>query len=282
MSTEGENLPITFITEHCYQLPIFLTKVHIYWSSFLLWYQVSYICISCMGKNFSLRALKFDMAVAAAMNFFIPNVEEFFETILSLFNQSNACLELLLDGEQAEFLSRRLEQSEQTLRFVYQRLTETCPRQETIRHDVEQLINALRQLFPLVSVRHWYKTHKVCSHCSNLVDRNSAWSPSHNSKHALLWLNNYKIVLKNSSTLGMKKFIAMLNFKARSFQTARALLTGSSPGLLDLWNCTNLTYIFYSFDEPWFWGQGKSCIPCKYNKLDIKVRNLITNMYGFR
>ena len=28
------------------------------------------------------------------MNFFIPNVEEFFETILSLFNQSNACLEI--------------------------------------------------------------------------------------------------------------------------------------------------------------------------------------------
>ena len=94
------------------------------------------------------------MAVAAAMNFFIPNVEEFFETILSLFNQSNACLELLLDGDQAaEFLSRRLEQSEQTLRFMYQRLTETCPRQEAIRHDVEQLMNALRQLFPLVSVR---------------------------------------------------------------------------------------------------------------------------------
>ena len=32
--------------------------------------------------------------MAAAMNFFIPNVEEFFETILSLFNQSNACLEI--------------------------------------------------------------------------------------------------------------------------------------------------------------------------------------------
>ena len=36
----------------------------------------------------------------------------------------------------------------------------------------------------------------------------------------------------------MKKFIAaaMLNFNVRSSQTARALLTGSSPGLLDLWN----------------------------------------------
>ena len=82
---------------------------------------------------------------ALTMNFFIPNVEEFFETILSLFNQSNACLELR-DGDQAEFLSRRLEQYEQTLRVMYQRLTETRPRQEAIRHDVEQLMNALRQL----------------------------------------------------------------------------------------------------------------------------------------
>ena len=29
---------------------------------------------------------------------------------------------------------------------MYQRLTETRPRQEAIRHDVEQLMNALRQL----------------------------------------------------------------------------------------------------------------------------------------
>ena len=55
---------------------------------------------------------------------FLHNVEEFFETILSLFNQSNASLELQ-DGDQAEFLSRRLEQYEKTLRIMYQRLTET-------------------------------------------------------------------------------------------------------------------------------------------------------------
>ena len=42
---------------------------------------------------------------------FLHNVEEFFETIFSLFNQSNACLELR-NGDQAEFLSRRLEQYE--------------------------------------------------------------------------------------------------------------------------------------------------------------------------
>ena len=86
------------------------------------------------------------------MNFFIPNVEEFFETIFSLFNQSDASLELR-DGDQAEFLSRRLEQHEQTLRVMYRRLTETCRRREAIRHDVEELMNALRQLFPLVSAR---------------------------------------------------------------------------------------------------------------------------------
>ena len=45
---------------------------------------------------------------------FLHNVEEFFETILSLFNQSNASLELQ-DGDQAKFLSRRLEQYEKTL-----------------------------------------------------------------------------------------------------------------------------------------------------------------------
>ena len=37
---------------------------------------------------------------------FLRNVKEFFEIILSLFNQSNASLELR-DGDQAEFLSRR-------------------------------------------------------------------------------------------------------------------------------------------------------------------------------
>ena len=62
-----------------------------------------------------------------------------------MFNQSNACLELR-NVDQAEFLSRRLEPYEPTLRVVYQCLTETCPRQEAIRHKVEQLMNALRQL----------------------------------------------------------------------------------------------------------------------------------------
>ena len=77
--------------------------------------------------------------MAAAMNFFI--VEEFY----FLFVQPKQRM-FLRDGDQAEFLSRRLEQYEQTLQVMYQCLTETCPRQEAIRHEVEQLKNALRKL----------------------------------------------------------------------------------------------------------------------------------------
>ena len=56
--------------------------------------------------------------MAAATNFFVPNAEEFFLNILSVFHQCTACLDLR-DGEQAEFLSRRVEQFEETLRVMY-------------------------------------------------------------------------------------------------------------------------------------------------------------------
>ena len=59
----------------------------------------------------------------AADNFFIPNAEEFFASILSIISQCTACLDVR-DGDQAELLSRRLEQYEETLRVVYQRITE--------------------------------------------------------------------------------------------------------------------------------------------------------------
>ena len=62
----------------------------------------------------------------------------------------------------------------------------------------------------------------------------------------------------------MKKFIAaaMLNFSARSFQTARALLTGSSPGLLD-YETIKLTFLRRSCE-----GKGKIVF-------HINIRNLI-------
>ena len=156
---------------------------------------------------------------------------------------------------------------------MYQRLTETCPRQEAIRHDVEQLMNALRQLFLLVSVRHWYITRKVCSYCSNLLDRKSAWSPSSNSKHALLWLNKDKIVSKIPSRWEEIHSHGHVEFQSRYFLTARALLTGSSPGLLDLWKYQLDIYFFIPSTK--LWRQGKKCIPYKYKKLDIKARSLI-------
>ena len=126
-----------------------------------------------------LRALKFNMA--AAMNFFIPNVEEFFETILSLFNQSNAYLESR-DGDQAEFLSRRLEQYEQTLRVMYQRPTETCPGQEAIRNDVEQLMNAPSQL--LVRLESLYcNNNEESEYETNITGSNDGVSSFRQSGH---------------------------------------------------------------------------------------------------
>ena len=81
----------------------------------------------------------------AADNFFIPNAEEFFASILSIFSQCTPCLDVR-DGDQAELLSTRLEQYEETLRVVYQRITESRPGQGALRCDIEQLLNALRRI----------------------------------------------------------------------------------------------------------------------------------------
>ena len=76
----------------------------------------------------------------AADNLFIPNAEEFFAGILSIFRQCTACVDVR-DGDQAELLSRRLEQYEETLRVMYQRITESRPDQGAIGCDIERLLN---------------------------------------------------------------------------------------------------------------------------------------------
>ena len=81
----------------------------------------------------------------AADNFFIPNAEEFFASILSIFSQCTACLDMRND-DQAELLSRGLEQYEETLRVVYQRITESRPDQGALSFDIEQLLNALGRI----------------------------------------------------------------------------------------------------------------------------------------
>ena len=80
----------------------------------------------------------------AGNNFFIHNAEEFFVSILSIFSQCTACLDVR-DGDQAELISWRLEQYEETLRVMYQRITESCPDQGH-RCDIEKLLNALRRI----------------------------------------------------------------------------------------------------------------------------------------
>ena len=58
--------------------------------------------------------------MAASNWFFIPNAEEFFMNVLSVFNQCTVCLETGGDGDQAELLVQRIEQYEETLRVIYQ------------------------------------------------------------------------------------------------------------------------------------------------------------------
>ena len=50
------------------------------------------------------------------------------------------------DDDQAELLSRRLEQYEETLRVMYQGITESLPDQGALRCNIEQLLNALRRI----------------------------------------------------------------------------------------------------------------------------------------
>lgn len=84
--------------------------------------------------------------MAASNRFFIPNVEEFFTSVLSVFNQCTICLEMGGDGDEAELLARRMEQYEATLRVMYQRITENRPDQQDLAYDLEQLMAAIRQI----------------------------------------------------------------------------------------------------------------------------------------
>jgi len=50
------------------------------------------------------------------------------------------------DGDQAELLARRMEQHEQTLRVMYQGITESRPDLHPLRFDLEQLVVSIRQI----------------------------------------------------------------------------------------------------------------------------------------
>ena len=54
----------------------------------------------------------------ASNRFYIPNANEFFEGLLSLLHQCGDCLNENTDGGHAEFLARRLEEYQRTLRVM--------------------------------------------------------------------------------------------------------------------------------------------------------------------
>ena len=60
----------------------------------------------------------------ASNRFYIPNVNEFFEGLLSLLQQCGDCVNENTDGGHGEFLVRRLEEYQRTLRVMYGRVTE--------------------------------------------------------------------------------------------------------------------------------------------------------------
>ena len=68
---------------------------------------------------------------------FIPNVVEFFNTLLDLLNQSSA---FCISGDTAEFCSRQLEEYQRTLLVIYSRL------EEYRRDNLGQLIEDIAQL----------------------------------------------------------------------------------------------------------------------------------------
>ena len=62
----------------------------------------------------------------ASNRFYIPNADEFFEArLLSLLQQCRDCLHENSDGGHAEFLARRLEEYQRTLRVIYGHVRES-------------------------------------------------------------------------------------------------------------------------------------------------------------
>ena len=62
----------------------------------------------------------------ASNRFYIPNADEFFEArLLSLLQQCRDCFHENSDGGHAEFLTRRLEEYQRTLRVIYGRVRES-------------------------------------------------------------------------------------------------------------------------------------------------------------
>ena len=94
----------------------------------------------------------------ASHRFYIPNANEFFEGLLSLLHQCGDCLNENTDGGHAEFLARRLEEYQRTLRVMYSRVTESVQGNH-LTQDLEILMQVvdsrLQSLATLYSDYHY-------------------------------------------------------------------------------------------------------------------------------
>ena len=97
----------------------------------------------------------------ASNRFYIPNANEFFEGLLSLLHQCGDCLNENTDGGHAEFLARRLEEYQRTLRVMYGRVTESVQGNQ-LTQDLELLMQVvdsrLQSLATLYSDYHYQGT----------------------------------------------------------------------------------------------------------------------------
>ena len=75
---------------------------------------------------------------------FTPNVVDFFNTLLDLFNQSSA---YCISGDTAKFCSRRLDEYQRTLLVIYSRL------EKYRRNNSGQLIEDIAQLVDIIGRR---------------------------------------------------------------------------------------------------------------------------------
>ena len=62
----------------------------------------------------------------ASNRFNIPNVNEFFEGLIALLQRCGDCVNENTDGGHEEFVARRLEEYQRTLRVMYGRVTESA------------------------------------------------------------------------------------------------------------------------------------------------------------
>ena len=82
----------------------------------------------------------------AVRRLYIPNVEEFFDDFLQLIQRCNECLQGGANGGLAEFLGRRLDEYQRSLRVMYGHLRDFRNNSPDLLNDFEHLLNMVGQI----------------------------------------------------------------------------------------------------------------------------------------